>query len=481
MFWMPLLLIIPLIGILGLMIFPALCAQWTAVSVTAANLLLVLGRLVGLYGRGPGSFMGVLQLTGLGLFITCITLFVGFTATLYSTHYMKTAEFRHPADKGRTRTYFLLVLVFYFTLTGVPLFENAVLTWVFIEATALASVLLVDFHRTKGTIEASWKYLIIMEFGGLCALFGTLVLLFAQPHQAVASTWTELQQVAPQISHKALQLAFVLGLVGYGAKTGLTPFHYWLPDAHSQAPSPVSGMLSGIKLNCAFYGVLRFMSVADAGGIYWFAHAALLVLGVATVLVAVLMMISQHDYKRLFAYSSSENMGMIAIGFSLGPIGALGGFLQMINHSLIKSMLFYQSGELLHATGTTDMKGLRGVARVWPWAGGTLMLAMLAIAGAPPFGLFISELIIVYALFHSAVPLLGVLVLLLLIILFASFLRYAMQIGYGEGSQHLDRFRERYGKSWASAAPFGVHIALVLAFGMLLPFGISALHLLSLG
>ncbi len=480
MFWIPLLLIIPLAGILGLLIFPSLNAPWTATCVTGANLLVVLGRLVGLYGRGWGAFAGIFRLNGTGLFVTCITLLVGFTATLYSTHYMKTAEFRHPADKGRSRTYFLLVLLFYFTLVGVPLMENVVLTWAFIEATALASVLLVDFHRTKRTIEASWKYLMIMEFGGLCALFGTLLLLFAQPDQAIASTWSALRQVAPHISPKALQLAFVFGLVGYGAKTGLTPFHFWLPDAHSQAPSPISGMLSGIKLNCAFYGILRFLSVADAGGIYWFAHTALLILGVATVLVGVLMMIAQHDYKRLFAYSSAENMGMIAIGFSLGPIGALGGFLQMINHSLIKSTLFFQSGELLHATGTTDMKGLRGVAQAWPWTGGTLMLAMLAIAGAPPFGLFISELVIVYALFHSALPVLGALVLLLLIILFASFMRYAIQIGYGESAGPLDRFHEQHGRSWTAAIPFGIHITLVLALGVLLPFGISALRSLAL-
>lgn len=474
MIWMSLLLLVPFAGLLLTVAVPVRLAPRVAIAVTGLNALIVAGRVAGLYGKHPPG--RILQMDGLGLVITCITVFVGFTAALYSTHYIRTAAEYHPADRGRTKRYFQLFLAFYFTLVGVPLFQNVILTWAFIEATALTSVMLVDFHRTKLTGEAAWKYLVIMEFGGLCALFGTLLLLFGQPGHVSTATWMGIAHIAPSMSSRALLFAFVFALVGYGAKAGLTPFHFWLPDAHSQAPSPTSAMLSAIKLNCSMYGILRFLSLEDAGHERAFAHAALLVLGILTVAVCATMTVAQRDYKRLFAYSSSENMGMVAIGFALGPLGALGGFLQMINHSLIKSMLFYQSGELLHASGSTEMRGLRGVARAWPWTGGTLMLAMLAIAGAPPFGLFISELIIVYALFHTASAWLGGLVLLLLITLFANFMRYAIQIGYGENSEQLRRFREAHRRPWEAALPFGIHITLVLALGILLPFGLSAVR-----
>ena len=468
--WTYLLLCIPLVGILVTWLSSVSIRRWVPVLTTGLNL--VAAGFDVLWRTRSRSVPGVFtHLDTLSLVVTGITLVVGFTASLYSAGYVPR---EHPpvAQTRATseRRYFSLFLAFYLAMLAVPLVENVVLTWVMVDATALASVFLVDFHHTKKTAEASWKYIILMEVGGLAALFGTVALLIGEPATARVLTWTGITQIASSISPKSLSIAYVLVLVGYGTKAGLVPFNAWLPDAHSQAPSPISAMLSAIKLNTAMYAIVRVSHILQAGHEAAFANHALAGFGFLTVIVSTLMTTMQHDVKRLFAYSSSENLGLIAVGFALGPIGTLGAYLQMVNHSVIKSMLFYQSGELLLASGTTEMAQMRGMIRRSPWLGVTLLFGMLAIAGAPPFGLFMSEFTIIFALVHEASPWLAALIALMLVILFANFLTYAMRISLGRSPDPPVKERGTYRPRWTTWVPMFTHTGASLALGIFLPY-----------
>ena len=469
--WLYGLLFIPLLGLLMDLLFPAGVRRHVNVSVTGLNLLLFVGWFIVCRGSDRYFTSAWWHFNPFSALMTGITVFVGFTASLYSIHYLKLEE-KHIIQKmeHRDNEYHLLFLIFYFALVGVPLWNNVFVTWIFIEATALASVFLVDFHKDRHSSEASWKYLILMEIGGVLALFGTILLVSGEPAGMSITTWSGLLALAPHMASLPLKVGFALILAGYGTKAGLVPFNAWLPDAHSQAPSPTSAMLSAIKLNTAMYGIVMAMGVLVADHEAYYAHTLLIMLGVLTVIISTVMTVSQRDFKRLFAYSSSENMGLIAIGFALGPIGVFGAYLQMINHSLIKSLLFYESGDLMAAAGSTQIRRLRGFAREFPLAGGILILGFLAIAGAPPFGLFISEFSILYALVQEKIIWLAVILLLFLAVLFANFLIYALQIGFGQPSAAVQMFHRAHKKlEWKAMVPFGLHIALTLVFGIILP------------
>lgn len=465
--WILIILAIPLLAIALIWITPTQFHPWLAVAATAANIVVVIIQAIS-GGLHATQFAWTLPPDTLSLVVAGVALFCGFTAALYSVGYIR-REHAHGDAGGTPRTYFSLLLAFYWALLAVPLMNNVIVTWAFIEATALASVFLVDFHRTKKTAEASWKYIVLMETGGIAALLGTAALLVSEPGTAHVASWTGLVAMANSLPSKWLALAFVLVLAGYGTKAGLVPFNAWLPDAHSQAPSPASAMLSAIKLNASMYGIIRFQSILRADHEGPFASHSLLLIGVLTVLISTLMTLKQGDVKRLFAYSSSENLGLIAIGFALGPIGTLGAYLQMVNHSVIKSMLFYDSGELLLATGTTEINSYRGIATQIPSVGSNLLLGMLAIAGAPPFGLFISELVIIFALVHEFAIWLAALVTILLAILFANFLLYAMRIGLGKSVSERTS-HPNASSGWTTFVTTWGHTAASLALGIFLPY-----------
>jgi hydrogenase-4 component F len=211
-----------------------------------------------------------------------------------------------------------------------------------------------------------------------------------------------------------LKAAFVLALVGYGTKMGLAPLHTWLPDTHSQAPSPVSALLSGALLNCAFLAILRFFQVCLASGDFAFARTLLVILGFASMGVACAFMVGQGDYKRLFAYSSVENMGMMAVGVGLGGAASYGAMFHAVNHSLCKAGLFFLAGNVLRAFGTTSAREVRGVLQRLPVTGILMMALFLAIGGTPPFGPFWSEFLIFQSALNGPHAWLGVLFIVLL-------------------------------------------------------------------
>ena len=332
-------------------------------------------------------------------------LFLAITSSLFLVVSLYTVQYVLHGTHGEQSApqYFVPCLLWFLAaMTLVCIAQNLAVQWAAIEATTLASAPLVYFPKRKEALEAAWKYLLICSVGIALALLGLFFLGIAASttqSQATSLNLRVLVQAAPTMSRPWLRAAFVLALVGYGTKMGLAPMHTWLPDTHSQAPSPVSALLSGCLLNCALLAILRFFQVCLAGGDVQFARTMLLGLGFLSMAVACAFMMGQRDYKRLFAYSSIENMGIIAIGFGLGGSATHGAIIHTVNHSICKAGLFMVAGNILREFGTTDAGQVQGLLRRLPVSGFVMMALLFAIGGAPPFGPFVSE----WMIFQSAV------------------------------------------------------------------------------
>jgi hydrogenase-4 component F len=287
----------------------------------------------------------------------------------------------------------------------------------------MASAPLVFYHRDHSALEATWKYLILCSVGIALALLGTFFLAIAAAGgegttpQLFVTTLTGPEQ-ASKLTVPWLRGSFIFVLVGFGTKMGLAPMHTWLPDAHSEAPSPVSALLSGALLNCAFLGILRHYQICRAAGQEEFAGQLLLVLGVVSALTAAAFLVGQADYKRMLAYSSVEHMGVLALGIGLGALAHPWVFLHAINHSLTKGLLFLLAGNVVLAYGTKRVEQVRGVLHRMPATGWLFLAGFLAISGFPPFGLFLSEFGIVRAALSNGHAWVGGVLLLLLAVAF---------------------------------------------------------------
>jgi hydrogenase-4 component F len=290
-------------------------------------------------------------------------------------------------------------------MTLVTATQHLAVMWAAVEATTLASAPLVYFYRRREALEAAWKYLLLCSVGIALALLGVFFLGIAasgSPSGGTGLTLPELCSAAPGMPRIWLKAAFVLALVGFGTKMGFVPLHTWLPDTHSQAPSPVSALLSGALLNCAFLAILRFFQVCLASGEGEFAGVLLIGLGLLSIGVASALLVGQRDYKRLFAYSSIENMGIVAVGVGLGgTAGSFGALLHAVNHSLCKAGLFLLAGNVLREFGTTAGDEVRGMFRRLPVTAALLTALLLAIGGTPPFGPFMSKFLIFQSAFSS--------------------------------------------------------------------------------
>lgn len=292
------------------------------------------------------------------------------------------------------------MLLFLAAMTLVTVSQHFGLLWVAIEATTLASAPLIYFHRHHRSLEATWKYLLICSVGIALALIGNFFLTISASDAAGKSlplVVDFLTNHASALHRQWLKAAFIFLLVGYGTKMGLAPLHTWLPDAHSEAPSVVSALLSGALLNCAFLGILRAYGICVAAGESQFANEMLLGFGLLSMAVAAIFILGQIDFKRMLAYSSVEHMGIMALGVGIGGAGSFGALLHALNHSLTKAMLFFLAGNILRVYKTKSVAQVQGLGRVLPVTGILWFIGFLAITGSPPFGIFLSELTILKA------------------------------------------------------------------------------------
>lgn len=348
-----------------------------------------------LRGESPPPRGAEFALDGLGAVFTLITTGVAAAAMLHAAFLFPAESRRHAeADRRgadrRMSLYYALTALFLISMYGVLTAQNLGYLWIAMEATTLCSAPLVYFHRTRNALEATWKYLVLCSVGIAFALFGTVVLYAAsQGPDGGTLLVAELRERAAALDPRLLRLGFIFCLLGYGTKAGLFPLHNWLPDAHSEAPAPASAMLSGSLLNCALVAVWRISQVMTGAGQEEMVRRLLVPAGAVTVLAAGLMLVRQHDLKRMWAYSSVEHTGLmaLAIGIGSGPVFLL----HAANHSLVKTALFLLSGNVLHHYGTKSLSGLTGLLKEAPAWAILLAAGAFAVAGSPPFGTFLSE------------------------------------------------------------------------------------------
>jgi hydrogenase-4 component F len=402
----------------------------------------------------------------LNISLVVLTTLVSTTTAVFSRRYMRVEREHGRVGHWRMRFYHAMFQLFIFAMLIALVTNNFGVLWISMELATLATVLLVSLYRTPTAIEAAWKYFILCGVGIAQALFGTVLLYFAAERVLGAGgnalLWTNLSRVSGQLDPTVMRLSFVFLMVGYGTKAGLVPLHNWLPDAHSEGPTPVSAVLSGLLLNIALYALIRCKALVDGSLGSGFAGNIMMGFGLLSLLTAAFSMLRQKDIKRLFAYSSIEHMGIATFAFGLGgPIATFGGVLHMIVHSLAKSATFFSVGHAAQMHGTQEMAQIRGLIRGNPSVGWGLFLGVMALAGMPPFGIFSSEFLILTATMKDA-PLLAPILLLGLAVAFAALFRKVQPMVAGlipHGQQPLT----------AANIPVFLHLALVLLMGIYLP------------
>jgi hydrogenase-4 component F len=344
--------------------------------------------------------------------------------------------------------------------------NNIGLMWVAIELATLTTVLMVGIYRTHEALEAAWKYFILGSVGIALALFGTiLVYMAARPvvgEGLDAMVWTVLVKRAAAFDPALLNVAFVFLLLGYGTKVGLAPLHAWLPDAHAEGPTPISAVLSGLLLNVALYALLRFKMLLAVNPLALAPGPLMLTMGLISVVFAAFMLYRRRDIKRMFAYSSIEHMGIITFAFGMGgPLANFAGLLHMTMHSLTKSAIFFAVGHIAQVKGTQRIADMGGLTETNPVLGWGLVLGVVAIAGLPPLGIFMSEFLVVSSTFARA-PWLAIVLVLGLLVGFAALFLRLNTIAFGEP-------RGTTASAKASYVPMFAHLALVFVAGIYLP------------
>ena len=413
-----------------------------ALAVVTAGQVLAKGRAIGLAGW--------FEVDGLGVLIVLAVSFVCTLAAVFAAGYM-----RHSSQHERLWWFYCNYNLLVFALIIVPALADPNLVWVGVELITLFAVLLVAFEGTPSALEAAWKFSILTIMGAPISLLGFFVLYWAYrgSGSGTAETWQSLQAMAPAMSPNLLKLSFLLVFVGFGAKAGLVPMHTWLPDAHSQAPTPVCAVLSGVKTSVPLYVVLRMLSIVlaspEARMGRW-----MVIIGLFSVGIAAFLLLQVRDYKRMFAYSTVEHMGIILTAAGFATQGsASAAVAQMLNHSLTKSLCFYAAGIVLLALGTRQIRGVRGLFRLSPFAGAALLLSALAIAGAPPFPIFLSEFSILSAGLRSGHNTAVAVLAILIVVAFVAIMWQVNSMLFGKTELH----------STVEAVPLSCRSAVLLA------------------
>jgi hydrogenase-4 component F len=420
-----------------------------------------------IFQQGPIlSVNKVFYIDGFNVYLILLNAFVGMTTAVFSGPYMEHEVAVGRVGDGRMRLYYSMYQGFLFTMLMALSTNNLGILWVSVEGATLATVLLVSLYRTHESIEAGWKYFIICGVGISQALFGTILVYFAAvriiPSAEDGLLWTVLQQHAARMDGGVLALAFVFLLVGYGTKVGLVPLHNWLPDAHSEGPTPMSAILSGLLLNIALYAIVRFKMLVDPALGSHLAGNLMMAFGMLSFSVGGLLLHRQYDVKRMFSYSSIEHMGLMTFAFGIGgPLATFGALLHMIVHSLTKSAIFITVGHATHIAGTQKMLQIRGLIRTQPFVGWGLLVGTCAIAGFPPFGVFTSEFLLFTATIKSY-PWLAPPLVLGLAVAFAGLFRNLQPMVFGEPPAGQEPIV-------ANMWPVFIHLAVVLWLGIAIP------------
>jgi hydrogenase-4 component F len=455
-------LLVPIAAATILIVLPGYVLS-ARLNVVASLVTLGAAALLFFERPAPGQYLHV---DDLNVVFIVLNTFVGFTTSVFSASYIA-----HEIEIGRlTPAYLRFYHAMYQTMMfgmNLALVANSIgLMWVAVELATLTTVLMVGIYRTSEALEAAWKYFILGSVGIALALFGTiLVYMAARPvvgEGVDAMTWTILIANASGFDPALLNLAFIFLLLGYGTKVGLAPLHAWLPDAHAEGPTPISAVLSGLLLNVALYALLRFKILLAATPQAIAPGPLLVTLGLTSLVFAAFMLYRRRDIKRMFAYSSIEHMGIIAFAFGMGgPLANFAGLLHMTMHSLTKSAIFFAVGHIAQVKGTQKIAEIRGLTVTHPVLGWGLVLGVVAIAGLPPLGIFMSEFLVVSSTFARQ-PWLAIPLVLGLLVAFGALLLRLGGLAFGEPAGSTAAVE-------ASYVPMFAHLGLVCTAGIYLP------------
>jgi hydrogenase-4 component F len=369
--------------------------------------------------------------TPAGMLVLLVTSFVFLCISFYAVSYMQDKQMSNES------VFSGCMLLFLGTMSMVTLADHPIVLWIAIEATTLVSAPLIFVHRSKEALEATWKYVLICSVGIALALLGcffiTLSIDIAEVD--ISLSFSSLNQVAAQLDPMWLKVGFIFVVIGFGTKMGLAPMHTWLPDAHSQAPSSASALLSGALLNCAFLGVYKVHTLMYLAGLGEFSGNILIGFGLFSMFVAGIFILRQPDYKRMLAYSSIENMGIIAFGVGIGGFALYGAILHMIHHSLIKSSLFLSAGNILTGFHTKFVDRIGGLLKYFPKTFLSFFAGFVGISGLPPFGIFISELFILIGAFQTGHPISAALFMFSLMLVLAGAAQIVTDMSFGGSGQ----------------------------------------------
>ena len=425
---------------------------------------------------------GWMHVDSTGLVFLGIASALFFFASLYAVGYLKREDPAPRADyvegiifaNAPESVFVACMLLFLASMTLVTMSQNLGMFWVGMEATTLVSAPLISFHRHHRSLEARYKYLLVCSVGIAIALLGTLFLsMAASPTSAASSLMLDdLLRAGAALDPTWLHAAFILLLVGYGTKMGLVPLHTWLPDAHSESPSLVSALMSGALLNCGFLGILRGHQVLTAAGEGAFTSQLLVVFGLLSMGLAAFFIIRQGDYKRMLAYSSIEHMGILSLGVGLGGVAVFGAMFHAVNHSLSKGLMFLVAGNVLATYKTTSTRTVRGMSVLIPISSTLWIAGFLAITGAPPFGSFLSEFIILQAIIGQGSFLVAALYLGLLAVAFIGMATVVLRMVQGRPWEHVIHLPR---EAMLAVAPPAVLAVIALTLGLYLPSGLQTI------
>ena len=419
------LLTVPLLFALICLLFPRI--KWIGIisQIGLGVSLLIAASLVQKVLSDSPVDSGMWYVDNLSAIFIALIAGISFLVGLYALSYLKHEESEGLITLRDIRHYHVFIQLFLFTMLLVVTVDSLGLMWIAIETSTLASVYLVGFYKKEESLEASWKYVIICSVGIALAFMG-VTLMYASSldvfgDSPTALDWSALLAIAPNLDPALLKLSFIFIIAGYGTKAGLAPMHTWLPDAHSQAPSPVSAMLSALLLNCAMYGIIRFYIISEIA-IPGFASSLMLCFGLSSLFIAAVFITITKDLKRLLAYSSIEHMGIIAIGLGIGGFWAIiGVMVHIVAHSITKSMLFLSAGDIVQSYGTRDVASISGLLQRLPFSGTVFTAGTLAIVGMPPFSIFIGEVLIIFGALQAGMTWTVAVFIGLLLIIFTSF------------------------------------------------------------
>ena len=365
----------------------------------------------------------------------------------------------------KLRHYTYMLLFFVFSMTGAILSTNLGVSWVFIEGTTLASAYLIYFHKTKHSIEAAWKYVFICSIGIALAFVG-IILLTVSTGNLNSLFYTDLYNNAVLFNPFWLKLSFVFILFGIGTKMGLAPVHFWLPDAHAEAPSPISALLSATLLNSAFLVILNMFRVMVLSGCDSYARIMLFTMGFLSLFITAVFVYHINNYKRMLAYSSIENMGILAIGTALGGIGMLAAMIHLIGHSLIKASFFLTSGNVLELYGTKKIKSVTGLLKKDRMTGWLWIASFLGIVAFPPSVLFISEFLMVKTMLLKGHFLMCVVFLLLLTIVLYGLGKAVIKMSFTDNKDEVEKVEKL---SWTMYLPQITMLIIAFVIGIYMP------------